>query len=176
MDRMASGNPSVHPYGLDPDAMDRPVFAATIRPHQSLSRLGFRVVMTGCCAVSLTVSIWAWRMGFWPVAGFFGLDMLAIYAALKVSVRRGRSFEEVMISQIEILLARVSHRGERREWRFNPLWTKLETVEDDEYGLQRLTLVSRRQQALVARDAGPDERARVAQGLSAALAQVKKGY
>ncbi len=48
-------------------------------------------------------------------------------------------------------------------------------MEDDEYGLQRLTLVSRRQQALVARDAGPDERARVAQGLSAALAQVKKG-
>ena len=115
-------------------------------------------------------------MGVWPVAGCFGLDMLAIYAARKVSFRRGRSFEEVMISQIEILLARVSHRGERREWRFNPLWTKLETVEDDEYGLQRLTLVSRRQQALVARDAGPDERARVAQGLSAALAQVKKGY
>ncbi len=50
------------------------------------------------------------------------------------------------------------------------------TVEDDEYGLQRLTLVSRRQQALVARDADPDERARIAQGLGRALAQVKKGY
>ena len=36
MDRMASGNPSVHPYGLDPDTIDRPVFTATIRPHQSV--------------------------------------------------------------------------------------------------------------------------------------------
>lgn len=173
---MASGNPSVHPHGLDPDAIDRPVFAATIRPHQSLSRRGFRFVMAGCCTVSLMVSVWCWRMGFWPVAGFFGLDMLAIYAALKVSFRRGRSFEEVMISQIEILLARVSHRGERREWRFNPLWTKIVEVDDDEYGLQRLTLVSRRQQVAVARDAGPDERLRVARGLGHALARVKKGY
>ncbi len=110
MDRMATGNPSVT-HGLDPDTIDRPVFSATIRPHQSLSRLGFRIVMTGCCLVSLTVSVWAWRMGFWPVAGFFGLDMLAIYAALKVSFRRGRSFEEVMISQIEILLARSAIRA-----------------------------------------------------------------
>ncbi|GJD57667.1 hypothetical protein MTDSW087_05773 [Methylobacterium dankookense] len=176
MGRMASGNLSNHPDGLDPDTIDRPVFSATIRPHQSLSRLGFRIVMGGCCLVSLVVSVWCWRMGFWPVAGFFGLDMLAVYVALKVSFRRGRSFEEVMISQIEILIARVSHRGERREWRFNPLWTKLTQVEDEEYGLQRLTLVSRREHVTVARDASPEERAQVARGLSAALAQVKKGY
>ncbi|MDP4023559.1 DUF2244 domain-containing protein [Methylobacterium sp. NEAU 140] len=173
---MASGNPSVHPHGLDPDSIDRPMFSAIIRPHQSLSRRGFRIVMTGLCLVSLTVSVWAWRMGFWPVAGFFGLDMLALYCALKASFRRGRSFEEVVISQIEILLARVSHRGERREWRFNPLWTKLVAVEDEEYGMQRVTLESRRQSVVVARDAGPEERARVARGLSQALARVKKGY
>lgn len=172
---MASGNPSVHPDGLDPASFDRPVFAATIRPHQSLSRTGFRAVMAGLCFVSVVVSVWAWRMGFWPIAGFFGLDMLGIYLALKISFRRGSSFEEVMISQIEILLARVSHRGERREWRFNPLWTKLISVDDEEFGLLRLTLVSRRQEVVVARDAGPEERARVADGLSRALADIKKG-
>ena len=172
---MASGNPAVHPDGLDPDSVERPVFAATIRPHQSLSRRGFRVVMAGVCLVSAAVSIGAWRVGLWPIAGFFGLDMLGIYLALKVSVRRGSSFEEVMISQIEILLARVSHRGERREWRFNPLWTKLVSVDDEEFGLQRLTLESRRVAVVVARDAGPEERARIADGLGRALAEVKKG-
>ncbi len=176
MGTMVSGNLYVHPDGLDPDTIDRPIFAATIRPHQSLTRLGFKVVMTGCCLVSLVVSVWCWRMGFWPIAGFFGLDMLAIYAALKVSFRRGRSFEEVMISQIEILLTRVSHRGERHQWRFNPIWTKLTQVEDEEYGLQRLTLVSRREHVVVARDASPDERARIARGLTRALAQAKKGF
>lgn len=173
---MASSNLCAHPDGLDPDAVDRPVFRAVIRPHQSLSRDGFRVVMAGCCLVSGTASIACWRMGFWPVAGFFGLDMLALYVALRVSFRRGRSFEEVMISQLEVMLARVTHRGERCEWRFNPLWTKLVKVEDEEYGLQSLALVSRRERVAVARDASPPEREVIARGLTRALAQVKKGF
>lgn len=173
---MARGNINVHPDGLDPDSMDRPVFAATIRPHQSLGRGGFRVVMIGCGLVSGVTAIACVRAGFWPVAGFFGLDMIGLYVALKASFRHGRSFEEVMISPIEVMLARVTHRGERREWRFNPLWTKLSRVEDDEYGLQRLTLESRREFVVVARDASPPEREEIAQGLSRALAQVKKGF
>lgn len=173
---MASGNIHAHPDGLDPDTIDRPVFQATIRPNQSLTHDGFRAVMIGCGLVSVVTSIACVRAGFWPVAGFFGLDMIGLYVALKVSFRRGRSFEEVMISPIEVMLARVTHRGERREWRFNPLWTKLTKVEDDEYGLQTLTLVSRREYVVVARDASPPEREVIARGLTSALAQVKKGF
>lgn len=173
---MASRNLDVHPDGLDPDRIDSPLFQATIRPHQSLSRDGFRIVMIGCCLVSLVVSVKVMMAGFWPIAGFFGLDMLGLFIALKVSFRRGRSFEEVMISPISVMLARVTHRGERREWRFNPIWTKLTRVEDEEYGLQTLTLVSRREHVVVARDASPPERAVIADGLSRALAQAKKGY
>lgn len=171
---MASGNLSAHPDGLDPDTVERPVFAVTIRPHQSLGRTGFRVVMAGCCLVSLVTSIWCWRMGVWPIAGFFGLDMIALYAALKVSFRRGRSFEEVMISQLEVLLARVSHRGERREWRFNPLWTKLARETDEEFGLQRLALVSRGGQVVIARALSPPERESFAKAFGKALAEVKR--
>ncbi|KQP50208.1 DUF2244 domain-containing protein [Methylobacterium sp. Leaf108] len=165
-----------HPDGLDPEAMDHPLFQATIRPHQSLSREGFRVVMLACCLVSAVVSVKMMQAGFWPVAGFFGLDMLALFIALKVSFRRGRSFEEVMISPIAVLLTRVTHRGERHEWRSNPIWTKLTRVEDEEYGLQTLTLVSRREQVVVARDASPPERAVIADGLTRALERAKKGY
>ena len=172
---MASGNLQRHPDGLDPDTIDLPVYAATIRPHTSLSRDGFRWVMALCCFVSLVTSILCWRAGVWPIAGFFGLDMLALYVALRVSFRRGRSFEEVMISQIEVVLARVSHRGQRREWRFNPHWTKLTRVEDDEFGLRTVTLIHRREHVVVARDASPPEREVVADGLTRALAQVKKG-
>ena len=173
---MASGNLPVHPDGLDPESMDRPVYEAVIRPHRSLSRQGLRVVMALCGAVSLATSVACWRNGSWPVAGLFGLDMLALYAALKVSVLRGRSFETIAITPIELALARVSHRGERREWRFNPLWTKLTRVEDEEFGLRTLTLVSRREHVVVARDASPDERETVANGLARALKQVKKGF
>lgn len=173
---MASGNLYAHPDGLDPNTVDTPIFQAVIRPHQSLSQDGFRMVMAACCLVSLVASIVFLRAGFWPIAGFFGLDMLALYVALKVSFRRGHSFEEVMISQIQIVLARVTHRGERREWHLNPIWTKLTKVDDDEYGLQTLTLVSRREQVVVARDASPPQREAIADGLTQALARVKKGY
>jgi uncharacterized membrane protein len=173
---MASGNIPMHPDGLDPDSFDRPVFHATIRPNQSLSQQGFRNVMIACGAVLIVTSVACIRAGFWPVAGFFGLDMLALYLALKASFRRGRSFEEVVITPLVVMLARVTHRGERREWRFNPLWTKLTKVEDEEYGLQTLTLVSRREHVVVARDASPTDREEIAHELTRALAQVKKGF
>lgn len=173
---MASGNLHAHPDGFDPDAVERPVYAATIRPHQSLSRDGFRIVMGSCGLVSLILSIASWRMGFWPVAGFFGLDMLALYVALSVSIRRGASFEEVAITPLEVSLARVSHRGARQEWHFNPLWTKIERVEDEEFGLRKLTLISRRQKVDVARDAAPCVRASIAEEIGRALAKVKKGF
>ncbi|MEE7456932.1 hypothetical protein MPAR168_20785 [Methylorubrum populi] len=173
---MASGNIPAHPDGLDPATMDRPVYSAVIRPHQSLSPDGFQIVMGLCCLVSLAISFACWRKGFWPVAGFFGLDMLALYIALKASFRRGRSFEEVMISPVEVSLARIDPRGVRREWRFNPLWTKLTRVEDEEFGLRTLTLISRREHVVVARDASPSVREAVAEGLTRALAQVKKGF
>lgn len=175
---MASGNRlgGVHPDGLDPDTVGRPLYRAVIRPHQSLSRNGFRIVMAACCLVSFVTALACWRLGFWPIAGFFGLDMLALFVALKLSFRRGRSFEEVMVSPIEVSLARVSHRGERREWRFNPHWTRLSRIEDDEFGLRSLSLVSRREEVLVARDASPPEREAVAEGIGQALARAKKGF
>ncbi len=91
-----------HPYGRDPDAIERPVYSATIRPHCSLSRLGFRVVMAFCGGVALVTGIAFLQMGMWPVTGFFGLDIAALWLALTVNARRGRSFEQVVISQIEV--------------------------------------------------------------------------
>ncbi|KTS19837.1 DUF2244 domain-containing protein, partial [Methylobacterium indicum] len=64
----------------------------------------------------------------------------------------------------------------RGVWGFNPLWTRRHKVEDEEYGLMLLAVVSRGQRVLVARDASPNERQVVADGLTRALAEVKKGY
>lgn len=162
--------------GLDPDDFVRPLFAATLRPHQSLPRAGFRAVMLLFGGLSLVIGLVSVGLGFWPIAGFFGLDVLALYVALRVSLGRGRAFEEILATRVEVLLARVTPRGERREWRFNPLWTRLQRQEDEEYGLLDLALVSRGRRVAVARDVSPGERERVAQGLDRALASAKKGF
>ncbi len=157
---------------IDPE---RPVFAAVIRPHRSLGRDGFRVLMTLCCLATVAASVPFVVLGFWPVGGIFGLDLLALYIAFRVNYRRAESFEEVVLTPLELLFRRVTHRGERREWRLNPLWTRLDRESDEEFGLQKLALVSRGQRLVIAGDLSPPERESFAEALSKALADVKRG-
>jgi len=159
------------------DPAEQPVFTAVIQPHRSLGPSGFRIVMTLCCLAMVGASIPFIVLGFWPVGGFFGLDVLALYVAFRVNYSRGRSFEEVVLTPIELLFRRVTHRGQSREWRLNPLWTKLERGEaDEEFGLQHLALVSRGERIVIARELSPSEREDLAEALGRALADVKRGY
>jgi uncharacterized membrane protein len=166
--------------GKDMAAMDGPadgaVFAATIQPHRSLGPKGFRVVMTLCCIAMLGSSIPFVALGLWPVGGFFGLDLLALYIAFRVNYRRGGAVEQVVVTRLEVLLRRVSHRGQRAEWRFNPLWTRLDREDDAEFGLTKLALVSRGERVVIAGELSPGERESFADALGGALARVKRGY
>jgi uncharacterized membrane protein len=151
-----------------------PLFAAVIRPHRSLDARGFRILMTLCCLGTAAATVPFLILGFWPVAGFLALDLLGLYLAFRVNFRAGRSFEEIVLSPIELLFRQISHRGERREWRFNPLWTRIDRLDDEEFGLQRLALVSRGEQVVIARELSPSERESFAEALGSALAQVKR--
>jgi uncharacterized membrane protein len=155
---------------------ERPVFAAIITPHRSLGPEGFRLLMVICAVVTAGAALRIALLGFWPVSGFLALDLVGLYVAFRVSYRRARAIEEVVLTSGELLFRQVSHRGQAREWRLNPLWTRLDQVVDDEYGMMRLVLVSRGQQILIARELSPGERAHFAGELGRALAQVKRGF
>ena len=114
------------------DRFEQPVFSAVIRPHRSLSPQGVRIVMVLVCLTSVVASLPFVIMGFWPVAGFFGLDFLGLYIAFRVSYRRGQAFELLELTPVRLLLRKATHRGEEREWLFTPLWTRLDRREDDE--------------------------------------------
>jgi uncharacterized membrane protein len=158
------------------DRFEQPVFSAVIRPHRSLSPQGFRVVMVLVCLVSLVASLPFVIMGFWPIAGFFGLDFLGLYIAFRVSYRQGEAFELLELTPIRLLFRKVSPKGEVKDWQFNPLWTRLEREVDEEYGMQQLSLTSRNEHVVIARDLSPPERETLAEALSRALADVKRGH
>lgn len=160
----------------DSDRFEQPVFSAVIRPHRSLSPQGFRILMMLVCAVSVVASLPFIIMGFWPVAGFFGLDFLGLYIAFRVSYRQGQTFELIELTPIRLLFKKVSERGETHEWQFNPLWTRLDRETDDEFGLQKLELASRNERVVIARDLSPPERETLAEAFSRALSDVKRGY
>lgn len=167
---MIVGNP-----GPDREADASPLFEATITPHRSLGPEGFRIMMALCGLAAAIVALRFIALGFWPVTGFLGFDILALYVAFRVSYSRARAFEEVRLTPLELLFRRVSHRGERQEWRLNPLWTRLVRETHEEFGLQRLALVSRGQRIVIAGALSPGERAHFADAFGAALSRVKRG-
>ncbi|MGI6244388.1 MAG: DUF2244 domain-containing protein [Pseudochelatococcus sp.] len=164
-------NPADTPAANAPDAT---LFAARITPHRSMGRQAFRITMTLVCLASVISSLPFVLMGAWPVAGFFGLDLAALYIAFRINFRRAESFEEVWLSRVELLLRKVSHRGIWREWRFNPLWTRLEQTAHVESGVERLAFVSRGERVTVGDALSPHEKASLGTALRDALNEAKR--
>lgn len=158
-----------------PDPVERGEFRALITPHRSLGRRGFRIVMALVLTCSVVASLPFMMMGAWPVAGFFGLDILALYIAFRLSFARAAAFEEVVVTSVSLMLRKVSHTGAQAEWRFNPLWTSLLREHDDEFGLLRLSLASRGQIVPVGEALSAAEREHFASALAAALGAARRG-
>jgi uncharacterized membrane protein len=154
---------------------DRELFAARLSPHRSLSPAGVRVLLILFAAVSAAISVPFFLMGAWPVVGFFGLDVAVLWLALKLNADAARAYEDIRLSALSLDLAQVSARGRRREWRFAPLFTRLERREDEEFGVLRLDVASRGQRVEIARCLGPAEKAEFARALGGALVEARRG-
>lgn len=161
---------------FDPEKIaETPLFSARLTPHRSLSRGGFIALMVFVTVISFAAGLAFLLMGAWPVFGFFGLDVLIIYWAFKVNFRRAAATEDILVTPYEIRVRRVSHRGHAMEWTLNPMWVQLERKEDDEFGIEKLYLVSRGRRLSVGGFLGPDEKASFASALQAALTAAKRG-
>jgi uncharacterized membrane protein len=154
---------------------DDTVFEATLTPHRSLGRDGFRLMMTLCCASAVFSSVPFILLGAWPVAGFYGLDILALFIAFKINYRRARAQERVRLTYVELMLRKITHRGETAEWRFNPLWSRLALDEDEDFGALRLRVVSGREAVAIGDFLAPPERRKLADALGTALITAKRG-
>lgn len=150
-------------------------FAARLHPHRSLGRRNFQIVMMAFLGANIFTSLPFILFGAWPVAGFLGLDVVLFYIAFKVNFRAARAYEDVKVTDFELLLAKVGANGERAEWRFNPAFVRLEREDDEEFGTVRLALVSRGRSVEIAAFLGPDEKADFARALSRALAEARRG-
>ena len=151
------------------------IFSAVLTPHRSLGSVGFLVVMAVFGGVSFVSGMAFLLMGAWPVFGFFGLDVLLLYWAFRINYRHADAYEQVTVTPTTLKVRKVSHRGRVREWVLNPLWVKLDMTEIHEFGIERLFLVSRGKQVVIANFLGPDEKASFARELGRALGEAKRG-
>jgi uncharacterized membrane protein len=154
---------------------DRPLFSTRLHPHRSLTQRNFLVLMMAFSGCAFFSSLPFVIVGAWPVAGFMGLDVLIFYLAFRANFRAAGAYEDVRVTPVELLIAKVSARGARREWRFNPSWVRLEREELEEFGTQKLAVISRGRRLEIASFLGPDAKADLADGLNRALAQARRG-
>ena len=167
---MASDNLAADNAELEPT-----IFSAVITPHRSLGRTGFIVLMAIFGGISFVSGMLFLIAGAWPVFGFFGLDVALLYWAFRLNYRHAAAYEEVRVTPSTLTVRKISHRGQQREWVLNPLWVKLDKESHEEYGIERLLLVSRGKHLVIANFLGPDEKASFAQELGNALNEAKRG-
>jgi uncharacterized membrane protein len=160
---------------FDPGPAEPELFSALLTPHRSLNRTGFLVLMGFLTVVSFAAGVAFLMMGAWPVFGFFGLDVLAVYWAFRINFRHARATEQISVTPSELRVRRVSHRGHVVEWVLNPVWVQLDQKTHAEFGIERLYLVSKGRRVSVASFLGPDEKASFAKALTVALQAAKRG-
>jgi len=154
---------------------DPKIFAAIITPHRSLGPTGFLILMSCLGILSFVSGVIFVSIGAWPVFGFFGLDVLLVYFAFRANYRSARAYEEVTVTAAELTVRKVSHRGKVQQWTLNPLWVRLERIVHEEFGIERLFLVSHGRRVAIAGVLSPAEKASFARALTSALSEAKRG-
>ncbi len=161
--------------GSDPDPSAERLYDVRLVPHRSMSTGNVRILMLVFAAAGVFTSIPFVVMGAWPVAGFMGLDVAILYLAFRVNFDAARAYEDILVTPLELLLAKVSSKGVRREFRFQPAWTRLDKVEHEEFGVMRVALRSRGLSVEVGGFLGADAKADLAGGLVKALNEARRG-
>ncbi len=152
------------------DTPSDPVFFdATLHPHRSLPPKGFFWVMMVLAGASFCASLGFVLAGAWPVTGFFGLDIALVYLAFRLSYRSARQSENVRLTRTALDVERISIRGEKRRWRFEPFWLRI-VYEEREEGQNRLSLTSHGKSMSLGAFLSAPERQQLALRLKTALA------
>ncbi len=98
---------------------------AVLRPHRSLSLTAFRLMLIVVIVANLALAIVFVSNGAFPVAGFLGLDVLALWLAFRWNYRAARVAEYVRVGAHRVHVASVDASGEATHWVLNPVWARV---------------------------------------------------
>jgi uncharacterized membrane protein len=143
-------------------------FERVLSPYRSLPPRGFHILMLTLGLISLVVGIGFVSVGAWPVIGFFGLDVALVYVAFRLSYRSARRSETIRLADDAFTVERVSVRGARRVWRFQPFWLRV-ILEKRAYESNRLLITSHGRSLVIGDFVAPAARAELAETIRDAL-------
>lgn len=157
------------------NSADEPIFRALLVPHRSLGRRGFLILMGALIAFWIFYGGVFLAMGAWPVFGFFGLDVLAIWLAFRWNYRAARAREEVSVSRTALDILKVAPSGRSEAHSFNPFWARFEVARHDEIGITRMAVTDKARQVPIGTFLNPDDRETFAAAFGRALRTARAG-
>lgn len=159
--------------GMNETNADKPFFTALLKPHRSLGATGFALVMGALLFGWLVIGTFFLSLGAWPVFGFCGLDVLAVFVAFMLNYRAGRACEQVSLSRTRLDIRKVSPSGHAEEHAFNPFWARFSVSRHSEIGITGMAVEARERSVPVGGFLPPDDRESFATAFGRALAAAK---
>jgi len=147
-------------------------FAAVLHPQASLSAHGFAVLMIALATFSFVLGGISMLFGFWPVLGFYGLDLLGVYIAFRVSYRRARRYETVELTAESLTVERVDPHGKRERISLQPYWLRVE-IDDPPRPGSRLVIATHGRAFEIGAFLSPPEKLDFARALRSELAKLR---
>lgn len=148
------------------------LFDVVIRPYRSLSRRGFRILMTAVAGVAFVASLLFLTAGLWPVLPFFGGEVLLVYWAFRSNYRDLRATESVRLTTRALSIERTSPAGRRRRFMFAPPhWLQVDLQRHTD-GSNKLVIRSHGRAMTIAQFLSPREKVSFAEALRAALGRL----
>lgn len=154
-------------------AADGVTMDAILTPHRSLKNPAFIILMAVVGVLSLGAGGAFMLMGAWPVLGFFGLDLLLIWFAFRLSYRQGRLSETVFVTPELIVVTRRSPNGAMRHWTLIPAWTQVNIDDPVEHDSQ-VRVTSHGRTLILGAFLSPEERGDFARAMKDAVARARE--
>jgi uncharacterized membrane protein len=98
---------------------------AELRPHRSLSLKAFRGMLIAVICLNAAVALAFLSQGAFPVSGFLGLDVLALWLAFRMNYNAGRAAEYLRIGAGQVHVASIKPDGAATHWTLNPVWARV---------------------------------------------------
>jgi uncharacterized membrane protein len=141
---------------------------AVISPNRSLSRTGMHVLLGVVIAFNLMIAIFLLVLGAPPVLPFLGLDVLALWLALRASFRAAERRERVRVTAEAVTVSREDEKGARVIWTSPTAFTGVDIDQPEEHEA-RVRLRIYRRRLTLARALSPPERVEFADALRQAI-------
>jgi uncharacterized membrane protein len=88
---------------------------ALLTPNRSLSERGFAIGMAIVAVVFFLTGLMFWSLGAAPILAFFGLDMVAIWLAFRLSFNRQREQTRIIVTARTVRMHHRDIKGRTKE-------------------------------------------------------------